>query len=220
MKREGIRPPRFVKNFAYLDWDAEPMPVISLFPIPENVPPLEEMNLQFMGVNCLPQSVSWTECAKELKFVRERQPLICSIFNWDQEVEWGGVKLRDFLDYVELDTQPTNDPLKEGGYFAFYSHDGNYFESLPRSIARDPRTMLVTEMNGKPLSLHHGGPLRLVVPTLQGYKSVKWLNQIRAFKADPAGIKRLLAQSKTGRLGRAWKEKWDIAIPDGMEEIL
>jgi len=58
-------------------------------------------------------------------------------------------------------------------------------------------------------------PMRLVVPFLQGYKSVKWVGAIRATRHDPVGIKRLLAQSKTGRLGLAWRRRLNIAPAKG-----
>lgn len=34
-------------------------------------------------------------------------------------------------------------------------------------------------LNGKPLSLERGGPVRMVVPWAHGFKSIKWLQQIR-----------------------------------------
>jgi DMSO/TMAO reductase YedYZ molybdopterin-dependent catalytic subunit len=70
--------------------------------------------------------------------------------------------------------------------------------------------MLAFGMNGAPLSHEYGGPLRLVVPYLQGYKSVKWLRRIHSYRHDPAGIKELLGQSKSGALGQAWMSRLDI----------
>ena len=77
--------------------------------------------------------------------------------------------------------------------------------------------MLAFELNGQPLPHEYGGPVRLLVPFLQGYKSVKWLERIHAFKHDPSGIKRLLGQSTTGDLGQAWVKRLDI-LPAGAPE--
>lgn len=205
-KREGIRPPKFADKFYRLDFESNPMPVISLFQIPEPQP-LASLEMEVCGLDLKPRTVDWAECSK-LPRVRAQLPLICSIFNWSEVVEWEGVRLRDFLDYVALNTG-------EEQFFAFYSNDGVYFETLERSMARDPWTLLATGLNGQPLPLEHGGPLRLVVPFLQGYKSVKWLKTIRAFRHDPAGIKRLLGQSKTAYLGQAWLEKYAIGGRNG-----
>ena len=68
-------------------------------------------------------------------------------------------------------------------FLSFYSADGMYFETLPRSLARDPRVLLVYEVEGERLPHELGGPVRLWVPFLQGYKGVKWLNQVRVSMA-------------------------------------
>lgn len=208
MPRDGIKPPKFADAFAKLDFDAEPMPVISLFPVPESEE-LQRLELQLCGLDCRPRSVAWAQCAA-LPRLRLRAALVCSIFNWFEVVEWEGVRLSDFLELARLEVPPE-------GYLGFYSRDGLYFETLPASMARDPRTLLATGLNGEPLPPAHGGPLRLVVPFLQGYKSVKWLGGIRVFRHDPVGIKRLLGQSKTGVLGWAWRRRFEIEDPpDGL----
>lgn len=206
MRREGIKPPKFADKFYRLDFEADPMPVLSLYPFPEPMD-MESLELVLCGLDCQPRCIAWAQCA-HIPRVRMRAPLICSIFNWAEVVEWEGVRLCDFLDYMGLVAPPE-------GYIGFYSRDGNYFETLPVRMARDPRTLLATGLNGQPLPQEHGGPLRLVVPFLQGYKSVKWLGAIRVFQHDPAGIKRLLGQSKTGLLGRAWRERYGIEQPQG-----
>jgi DMSO/TMAO reductase YedYZ molybdopterin-dependent catalytic subunit len=53
-----------------------------------------------------------------------------------------------------------------------------YARSLPLEVAMHPDTLLVWEMNGKPLDQQHGYPLRLVVPGWYGMASVKWLQEI------------------------------------------
>ncbi len=105
--------------------------------------------------------------------------------------------------------------VHELGYFVIHSRDGHYFETLSRDEALDPRVMLVSEMNGSPLPHEYGGPVRLVVPFLQGYKSVKWVARIHAYRHDPIGIKRLLGQSKSGALGRAWLDRLSIVPAEG-----
>ncbi|HLB01560.1 MAG TPA: P-II family nitrogen regulator, partial [Nitrospiria bacterium] len=113
-----------------------------------------------------------------------------------------------FLDFLKVETHPE-------GYYAIYSRDGVYFETISRDEARDPRVLLAYGLNGSPLPEAHGGPIRLVVPFLQGYKSVKWVGAIRAFRNDPVGIKRLLGQSPTGQLNEDWRERFNIVLPAG-----
>jgi DMSO/TMAO reductase YedYZ molybdopterin-dependent catalytic subunit len=49
-------------------------------------------------------------------------------------------------------------------------------------------TMLATDMDGEPLPPEHGFPLRLVVPTLYGWKSVKWVRAIEYLTVDRRGF--------------------------------
>ncbi len=53
-----------------------------------------------------------------------------------------------------------------------------YARSLPLEVAMHPDTLLVWEMNGKPLDQQHGFPLRLVLPGWYGMAAVKWLKEI------------------------------------------
>jgi len=204
--REGVRYPKFADKFARLDFEADPMPVIALYPIPEPLA-LRDLTIAVAGLDCKRRAIPWDACAA-LPRHRLQQPLICQIFNWAEEVEWEGVRLADFLELAEVEAH-------DEGYVGVYSRDGVYFEGLSMPEARDPRTLLATGLNGAPLPLAHGAPLRLVVPFLQGYKSVKWVGAIQAFRHDPVGIKRLLAQSKVARLAPPWRERYAIVPPEG-----
>jgi DMSO/TMAO reductase YedYZ molybdopterin-dependent catalytic subunit len=53
-----------------------------------------------------------------------------------------------------------------------------YERSLPIEIARGDDILVAYAMNGEPIPLEHGGPLRLIVPSWYGMASVKWLAEI------------------------------------------
>jgi DMSO/TMAO reductase YedYZ molybdopterin-dependent catalytic subunit len=55
---------------------------------------------------------------------------------------------------------------------------GHFYESIPIDLARDEQTILALEMNGAPLPVEHGAPVRLRVETQLGYKMVKWIRAI------------------------------------------
>lgn len=204
--RAGIVPPKFADKFFRIDFDASPMPILSLYPTP---PPqrLEEVRLDLCGLEQHPRSIPWP-MLQELPRVTLTVPIICQIFNWVEVVEWEGIRVVDLLDHLKIDTHPE-------GYFAFYSRDRVFFEGLSRDEARDPRVLLAYRLNGAPLPEVHGGPLRLVVPFLQGYKSVKWVGAVQAFRNDPVGIKRLLGQSPTGQLNEKWTKQCQVVLPAG-----
>ena len=204
--REGIIAPKFADKFFKIDFEASPMPVLSLYPIPAPQK-LDGVRLDLCGLEQHPRLIAWP-MLEELPRVKMTAPLTCQIFNWFEEVEWEGIRLVDLLDFLKIDTHPE-------GYFAFYSRDRVFFEGLSRDEARDPRVLLAYGLNGAPLPEAHGGPLRLVVPFLQGYKSVKWVGSIQAFRHDPIGIKRLLGQSPNGNLNDGWKARHRIVPPAG-----
>lgn len=194
-QRPGIRLPDAAERYAVLDFSAEPMPVISMFP-PPPVRPLRDLCLDFRGADLRPKVVAW----RELRAIPRRRieaELVCQITNWSQTVSWDGLALIDVLRAIGLANLAD-------AYYAFHSADGYYFEALSRDQAADPRVILAIGMDGGPLPHRYGGPVRLVVPSLQGYKSVKWLARIEAYQLDPAGIKRLLGQSDEGALSDEW----------------
>ena len=87
-----------------------------------------------------------------------------------EDVPWNGVSLASMLDLAGADPSAT--------YVSFYSVGGEYSESLPMSVAREPHTLLGYGVGGSTLPLAHGFPLRLVVPRLFGYKNAKYLSRI------------------------------------------
>lgn len=205
-ERDGIRPPKFADKFAALDFEAVPLPVISMFEPPAEVE-ASQAELTVRGADLRRRVVPWTDL-DGVPRVELPAPLVCQIFNWHEDVVWGGVVLAKALAALGLSVSP-------GGYYAFRSRDGQYFETISDDEARDPRVLLATHLNGEPLPHQYGGPVRLIVPFLQGYKSVKWVEAIEAYPRDPVGIKRLLAQSKSGHLGPAWRDRLGIAPAGG-----
>jgi DMSO/TMAO reductase YedYZ molybdopterin-dependent catalytic subunit len=85
-------------------------------------------------------------------------------------VHWSGVALPDLLDHVGV--QPKAKAVR------FTSFDGEYTESLTLDQARRRDVLVATSMLGGPVSRNHGGPVRLYVAPMYGYKSCKWLGGI------------------------------------------
>ncbi|WP_218040407.1 molybdopterin-dependent oxidoreductase [Actinomadura sp. WMMB 499] len=86
------------------------------------------------------------------------------------DVQWAGVALPDLLDAVGV--SPRARAVR------FTSFDGVYTESLTLEQARRRDVLVATQMQGKPVTHDHGGPTRLYVAPMYGYKSLKWLDGI------------------------------------------
>jgi DMSO/TMAO reductase YedYZ molybdopterin-dependent catalytic subunit len=86
------------------------------------------------------------------------------------KVPWAGVALPDLLDAVGA--SPSAAAVR------FRSFDGAYTESLTMTQARRRDVLVATTMLDGPVSHDHGGPVRLFVAPMYGYKSLKWLGGI------------------------------------------
>ena len=85
-------------------------------------------------------------------------------------VAWSGVLLADLLSSVGVQDKAQA--------VLFGSFDGEYTESLTLEQARDGQVLVATSMLGAPVTKSHGGPVRLYVAPMYGYKSLKWLGSI------------------------------------------
>jgi DMSO/TMAO reductase YedYZ molybdopterin-dependent catalytic subunit len=95
------------------------------------------------------------------------------------EVHWEGVKLSDLLDAAGVQAG--------AGGVEFDSYDGADTESLTLYQARLPDVIVAYRMLGAPVTTEHGGPVRLYVAPMYGYKSLKWLRSIRVVEQPEPG---------------------------------
>lgn len=86
-------------------------------------------------------------------------------------VRWEGVRLAELLDEAGADS--------DQHAVQFVSYDGTYTESLTMQEARRSDVLVVDTLDGKPIGRAHGGPVRLLVAPMYGYKSCKWLSEIK-----------------------------------------
>jgi len=86
------------------------------------------------------------------------------------DVRWAGVRLADVLERAGAKSNVAA--------LNFVSAETPYEDSLTLEQALLPDVMLAYEMDGGPISRPHGAPVRLVMPQMYGYKSVKWVNRI------------------------------------------
>jgi DMSO/TMAO reductase YedYZ molybdopterin-dependent catalytic subunit len=72
-----------------------------------------------------------------------------------------------------------------------------YTTSLPLDYLMRDDVLFAYNLDGKPLEPAHGGPLRLVVPGKYGYKSAKWVGQVRFTETQELGYWEKLGYSNT-----------------------
>jgi DMSO/TMAO reductase YedYZ molybdopterin-dependent catalytic subunit len=69
-------------------------------------------------------------------------------------------------------------PAPDGGEFGVDPERIRYYESIDLIGAAHPQTILAYDMNGKPLTVPHGAPLRLRLERQLGYKMTKYIMRI------------------------------------------
>lgn len=85
---------------------------------------------------------------------------------WSAIAEWTGVQLSQVLAHVRMKPQAR--------FVQFHCVDG-WWDSYDLTDALHPQTILAYGMNGRPLPMAHGAPVRLRVELQLGYKSLKFL---------------------------------------------
>ncbi len=105
------------------------------------------------------------------------------IEGWSTITQWAGARFSDFAKKYPPFT-PSGNPfdMKNMGdwpeYVGLETPDKNYYVGLEMPAALHPQTLLAYEINGAPLSLEHGAPLRLITPLKYGVKNIKRIGSI------------------------------------------
>jgi len=94
---------------------------------------------------------------------------LTSVSGWSVRADWGGVLWTDFETHIR--------PLSEASHVTFSSPSG-YDTTVALAELRTPRVLLAWQVDGEEIEFEYGGPLRMVIPQLWGYKSCKWLVRI------------------------------------------
>lgn len=121
------------------------------------------------------------------------------VTRWSKlDVETSGVFLADLL--ATADLQPN-------AKFVSFSSRSNrqHATSLSLDTALALQTMIALNVEGEPLGIDHGGPIRNIVPGRYFYKSVKWLEQIELMPVDRLGYWE--AESGYHNQADPWKEQ-------------
>src|SRR5713101_5729320 len=103
--------------------------------------------------------------------------------------EWTGVPLVEILDRAGVKPAAREIVFRgaDGGKVSGRSEPMRFERSLKLDDARGSEALLAYAMNGEPLPVQHGHPLRLVVPGWYGVASVKWHTGIEAIEGPFRG---------------------------------
>ena len=98
-------------------------------------------------------------------------PIAC-VEGWSSSATWTGVPIGDLLARAGVigDAEVSVESVQEGG--------GYRRSDLNAGEVADPDTLLALRLNGQPLDLDHGYPMRLIGPNRPGVMQTKWVNRL------------------------------------------
>ena len=103
------------------------------------------------------------------------------VTTWSKlHLTWGGFRFYDFFEEL---VKPYLLSATDDVLVLFTAQDGYRVGLQLQDLLRSD-VMLADELDGQPLSVQHGAPLRLVAPAHYGYKNPKHLRNIEFFPAD------------------------------------
>lgn len=117
---------------------------------------------------------------------------LTSVSGFSVRAQWQGVLWRDFMATVGL--------LATANHATFTSQGGGYTTTSSLADLDHPRVMLVHGVEDEPLERDYGGPLRMVIPHLWGYKSAKWLAEIEFVHGMRGGYWEDRGYTRTGNI--------------------
>lgn len=112
-----------------------------------------------------------TEMTTELKCIE----------GWSIIVHWAGVRFSDLVAAYASGLSPAQLPK----YVSMTTPDEQYFVGWDLPSIMHPQTLLAYEMNGGPLTVEHGAPLRLAASTKYGIKQIKRIGRIEFSNERP-----------------------------------
>ena len=138
-----------------------------------------QWSLRVHGLVKRPMQWTWNEF-QALPRTRVLADFHC-VTRWSQlDNLWEGVSTREIARHVEISP--------EAKFVLALGYDNDWTTNMPLEAFLADDALLADKRNGEPLSLEHGGPLRLIIPRLYAWKSAKWIRAIEFLSEDEAGF--------------------------------
>lgn len=135
-------------------------------------------DLRIWGLVDRPVRLTWDDCSR-LPRTHSRSDFHC-VTRWSRfDNEWDGVPFREIIQL----SQP-----RTGAKYVLVHAEQGFTSNVPLADLDRDNVLLATHHDGQPLSPDHGYPLRLIVPHLYAWKSVKWVRGLEFLESDVPGF--------------------------------
>jgi DMSO/TMAO reductase YedYZ molybdopterin-dependent catalytic subunit len=153
-----------------------------------------QWDFKISGDVTTPAKLTWKE------FLALPQTEVMSDFHcvtrWSRlDNHWTGVLFTEVLKFVEP---------APGIVHALVLAEEGYTANIPLADLTRPDVLFAHSHDGEPLTAEHGGPLRLIVPHLYAWKSVKWVRGFLLLRDERLGF---WERNGYHAYGDPWKEQ-------------
>jgi DMSO/TMAO reductase YedYZ molybdopterin-dependent catalytic subunit len=148
---------------------------------------LEKVQITVSGE--VEHSITVSDLLFQLPRIEQVSDFHC-VTTWSKRsLTWSGFRFSDFYESI---VKPEAGP-KMGANFVLLKGQDGARTSLPLEDILSNNVILADKLNGEPLSVEHGAPLRLVAPSHYAYKSIKHLQRVEFWfddqKYKPSGFR-------------------------------
>jgi len=155
---------------------------------------LERWEFRVYGLVEQPVKFTWAEF-NQLPKSKVHSDFHC-VTRWSRfDNDWEGVKFNDLLKQVRL---------KPDARHVLVHAEQGYTANIPLADLQHDNVLFATHHDGQPLTAEHGYPLRLIVPHLYAWKSVKWVRGIEFLEKETPGF---WEQNGYHIYGDPWREE-------------
>jgi len=160
-------------------------PVLDLGVRPEVA--LAEWRLKIGGHVENPVTLTWEQFLALPQF-KDTSDFHC-VTTWSQfDMKWEGVAFFTIAELVK--------PKASAAHVFFKSYDG-YSTNNPLQVCLDDDVLIAHTADGKPLTVEHGGPARVIIPKRYAWKGAKFIREIIFLDRDLLGFWELRGYSNT-----------------------
>ncbi len=139
---------------------------------------LEHWDFRVTGLVTHSLRFTWAEF-NQLPRIQTISDFHC-VTRWSRfDNRWSGVAMREILARAA--------PQAKAEYVLIHAEQG-YTANVPLADLDREDVLLATHHDDEPLTPEHGYPLRLIVPQLYAWKSVKWVRALELLDHDQAGF--------------------------------
>ncbi|MEK7576408.1 MAG: molybdopterin-dependent oxidoreductase [Patescibacteria group bacterium] len=135
-------------------------------------------SIEFKGLVKKPQTITLADIKQITK--DERTLDFHCVTRWSRyDLYWGGILFSKMMERVGI--------KPEARFVVFHSFD-DYTTNVPSAEALGPDVLIAYELEGSEIPPEHGGPVRMIIPTLYGWKSAKFLTGVELLDKDAPGF--------------------------------